>query len=64
MKKTTKASPAMSDDYILETKNSVILDLGKKVNFGDLRSHQQVRVLNTNGWVKSVLRMFDAAFGC
>ncbi|XP_049996157.1 myopalladin [Alexandromys fortis] len=41
MKKTTKASPAMSDDYILETKNSVILDLGKKVNFSDLRSHQQ-----------------------
>ncbi|XP_040588311.1 myopalladin isoform X3 [Mesocricetus auratus] len=41
MKKTTKAPQAMSDDYIRETKNSVILDLGKKVNFGDVRSHQQ-----------------------
>ncbi|KAL1771633.1 myopalladin isoform X1 [Sigmodon hispidus] len=41
MKKTTKAPQAMSDDYIRETKNSVILDLGKKVNFSDVRSHQQ-----------------------
>ncbi|XP_076413252.1 myopalladin isoform X2 [Peromyscus maniculatus bairdii] len=41
MKKTTKAPQAVSDDYIRETKNSVILDLGKKVNFGDVRSHQQ-----------------------
>ncbi|XP_060225412.1 myopalladin [Meriones unguiculatus] len=40
MKKTAKAQ-AVSDDYIRETKNSVILDLGKKVNFGDIRSHQQ-----------------------
>ena len=45
MKKTTKAPQAVSDDYIRETKNSVILDLGKKVNFGDVRSHQQVRPL-------------------
>ncbi|ERE89326.1 myopalladin isoform 1 [Cricetulus griseus] len=41
MKKTTKAPQTMSDDYIRETKNSVILDLGKKVNFSDVRSHQQ-----------------------
>ncbi|XP_051042778.1 myopalladin [Phodopus roborovskii] len=41
MKKSTKAPQAVSDDYIRETKNSVILDLGKKVNFGDVRSHQQ-----------------------
>ncbi|XP_008830877.1 myopalladin isoform X2 [Nannospalax galili] len=41
MKKTTKSSQATSDDYIRETKNAVILDLGKKMSFSDVRSHQQ-----------------------
>jgi hypothetical protein len=54
MKKTTKAPQAVSDDYIRETKNSVILDLGKKVNFGDVRSHQQVRPLKVR-WLDGIL---------
>ncbi|XP_051009118.1 myopalladin [Acomys russatus] len=41
MKRTAKVPHTVSDDYIREAKNSVILDLGKKVNFGDVRSHQQ-----------------------
>uniref|UniRef100_A0A8C6FY12 Myopalladin n=1 Tax=Moschus moschiferus TaxID=68415 RepID=A0A8C6FY12_MOSMO len=41
MKKNTKSSHPVSDDYIRETKNAVILDLGKKVNFSDVRSNQQ-----------------------
>uniref|UniRef100_I3LIB5 Myopalladin n=1 Tax=Sus scrofa TaxID=9823 RepID=I3LIB5_PIG len=41
MKKNTKSSQPVSDDYIRETKNAVILDLGKKMNFSDVRSNQQ-----------------------
>lgn len=63
MKKTTKAPQAVSDDYIRETKNSVILDLGKKVNFGDVRSHQQVRVSDSNGCFKDIT-LFDTVFEC
>nr|XP_044993728.1 myopalladin [Jaculus jaculus] len=41
MKKNHKPPPAVSDDYIRETKNAVILDLGKKMSFNDVRSNQQ-----------------------
>ncbi|XP_066205047.1 myopalladin [Saccopteryx leptura] len=41
MKKTTKSPQPVNDDYIRETKNAVILDLGKKMNFNDVRSNQQ-----------------------
>ncbi|XP_007938883.1 myopalladin [Orycteropus afer afer] len=41
MKKNTKSSQTVNNDYIRETKNAVILDLGKKMNFGDARSNQQ-----------------------
>ncbi|XP_010587468.2 myopalladin isoform X2 [Loxodonta africana] len=41
MKKNTKSPQPVNNDYILETKNTVILDLGKKMNFGDARSNQQ-----------------------
>ncbi|XP_012514007.1 PREDICTED: myopalladin [Propithecus coquereli] len=41
MKKSTKSSQPVNDDYIRETKNAVILDLGKKMNFSDVRSNQQ-----------------------
>ncbi|XP_063095653.1 myopalladin isoform X2 [Cavia porcellus] len=41
MKRNTKSSQPVSDDYIRETKNAVILDLGKKMSFGDVRSNQQ-----------------------
>uniref|UniRef100_A0A8C4FHS3 Myopalladin n=1 Tax=Catagonus wagneri TaxID=51154 RepID=A0A8C4FHS3_9CETA len=41
MKKNTKSSQPVNDDYIRETKNAVILDLGKKMNFSDVRSNQQ-----------------------
>lgn len=43
MKKTTRSSQPVTDDYIRETKNAVMLDLGKKVSFGDIRTNQQVR---------------------
>ena len=48
MKKNTKSSHPVSDDYIRETKNAVILDLGKKMNFSDVRSNQQVRRLGSD----------------
>ncbi|XP_032986952.1 myopalladin isoform X2 [Rhinolophus ferrumequinum] len=41
MKKNTKCPQPVNDDYIRETKNAVILDLGKKMNFNDVRSNQQ-----------------------
>ncbi|XP_042552408.1 myopalladin [Dipodomys spectabilis] len=41
MKKNTKSPQPVSDDYIRETKNAVILDLGKKMSFSDVRSNQQ-----------------------
>ncbi|KAM5245322.1 myopalladin isoform 3-T8 [Hipposideros larvatus] len=41
MKKNTKCPQPVNDDYIRETKNAVILDLGKKMNFSDVRSSQQ-----------------------
>lgn len=41
MKKNSKSSQPLSDDYIRETKNAVILDLGKKMSFSDVRSNQQ-----------------------
>ncbi|XP_003783665.1 myopalladin isoform X1 [Otolemur garnettii] len=41
MKKSTKSPQPVNDDYIRETKNAVILDLGKKMNFSDVRSNQQ-----------------------
>ncbi|XP_023571938.1 myopalladin [Octodon degus] len=41
MKRNTKSSQPLSDDYIRETKNAVILDLGKKTSFSDVRSSQQ-----------------------
>ncbi|KAM9197933.1 myopalladin [Dugong dugon] len=40
-KKNTKSPQPVNNDYILETKNAVILDLGKKKNFSDARSNQQ-----------------------
>ena len=48
MKKNTKSSHPVNDDYIRETKNAVILDLGKKMNFSDVRSNQQVRLLGSD----------------
>ncbi|XP_073097060.1 myopalladin isoform X3 [Manis javanica] len=41
MKKNAKSPQPVNDDYIRETKNAVILDLGKKMNFSDVRSNQQ-----------------------
>ncbi|XP_036918551.1 myopalladin-like, partial [Sturnira hondurensis] len=41
MKKSTKSPQPVNDDSIRETKNTVILDLGKKMNFSDVRSNQQ-----------------------
>ncbi|KAM5322115.1 myopalladin isoform 2-T2 [Glossophaga mutica] len=41
MKKNTKSPQPVNDDSIRETKNAVILDLGKKMNFSDVRSNQQ-----------------------
>ncbi|XP_058908643.1 myopalladin isoform X1 [Kogia breviceps] len=41
MKKHIKSSQPVNDDYIRETKNAVILDLGRKMNFSDVRSNQQ-----------------------
>ncbi|XP_004386460.1 myopalladin isoform X1 [Trichechus manatus latirostris] len=41
MKKNTKFPQPVNNDYILETKNAVILELGKKKNFSDARSNQQ-----------------------
>ncbi|XP_025706024.2 myopalladin [Callorhinus ursinus] len=41
MKKNTKSPQPVNDDFIRETKNAVILDLGKKMNFSDVRSNQQ-----------------------
>lgn len=49
MKKNTKSPQPVNDDYIREAKNAVILDLGKKVNFSDIRSNQQVRLLGSGG---------------
>lgn len=49
MKKHIKSSQPVNDDYIRETKNAVILDLGKKMNFSDVRSNQQVRLLGSDG---------------
>lgn len=48
MKKTTKSPQPVNDDYIRDTKNAVILDLGKKMNFSDVRSNQQVRLLSSD----------------
>uniref|UniRef100_A0A2K5BYB1 Myopalladin n=1 Tax=Aotus nancymaae TaxID=37293 RepID=A0A2K5BYB1_AOTNA len=36
-----KVSSPVNDDYIRETKNAVIRDLGKKINFSDVRPNQQ-----------------------
>lgn len=44
MKKNAKSPQPVNDDSIRETKNAVILDLGKKMNFSDVRSNQQVRL--------------------
>lgn len=52
MKKNTKSAQPVSDDYIREAKNAVILDLGKKMNFSDVRSNQQVRLLGSDGLLK------------
>jgi hypothetical protein len=52
MKKNTKSPQPVSDDYIRETKNAVILDLGKKMSFSDVRSNQQVRLLDSDGLMK------------
>ncbi|XP_075389962.1 myopalladin isoform X2 [Tenrec ecaudatus] len=41
LKKNTKSPQPINNDYIRETKNAVILDLGKKMNFSDTRSNQQ-----------------------
>ncbi|KAK1333717.1 hypothetical protein QTO34_006104 [Cnephaeus nilssonii] len=41
MKKNAKSPQPVNDDYIREAKNAVILDLGKKMNFSDVRSNQQ-----------------------
>ncbi|KAM5237084.1 myopalladin [Ctenodactylus gundi] len=40
-KKNTKSSQPVSDDHIRETKNAVIVDLGKRISFSDARSNQQ-----------------------
>lgn len=47
-KKNTKSPQPVNDDFIRETKNAVILDLGKKMNFSDVRSNQQVRFFCSN----------------
>lgn len=49
MKKNTKSPQPVNDDYIREAKNAVILDLGKKMNFSDVRSNQQVRLVGSGG---------------
>ncbi|XP_054995129.1 myopalladin [Sorex araneus] len=41
MKKNTKPAQPVNDDYIREAKNAVILDLGKKMNFSDVKLNQQ-----------------------
>ncbi|XP_045147603.1 myopalladin isoform X2 [Echinops telfairi] len=41
VKKNAKSPQPVNNDYIRETKNAVILDLGKKMNFSDTRSNQQ-----------------------
>ncbi|CAK6436348.1 unnamed protein product [Pipistrellus nathusii] len=41
MRKNAKSPQPMNDDYIREAKNAVIQDLGKKINFSDVRSNQQ-----------------------
>lgn len=48
MKKNTKSPQPVNDEYIRETKNAVILDLGKKMNFSDVKSNQQVRLLGSD----------------
>lgn len=61
MKKNTKSSQPVSDDYIRETKNAVILDLGKKMNFSDVRSNQQVRLLGSDGLLEFHCREYKFA---
>uniref|UniRef100_G7PDD2 Myopalladin n=1 Tax=Macaca fascicularis TaxID=9541 RepID=G7PDD2_MACFA len=41
VKKNTKSPQPVNDDHIRETKNAVIRDLGKKINFSDVRPNQQ-----------------------
>lgn len=48
MKKNTKSPQPVNDEYIRETKNAVILDLGKKMNFSDVKSNQQVRLMDSD----------------
>ena len=61
MKKNTKSSHPVNDDYIRETKNAVILDLGKKMNFSDVRSHQQVRLLGSDDLLEFHCREYKFA---
>lgn len=56
MKKNTKSPQPVNDDYIRETKNAVIQDLGKKMNFSDARSNQQVRLLHTMVYWNFIIR--------
>lgn len=48
MKKNTKPPQPVNDEYIRETKNAVIPDLGKKMNFSDVKSNQQVRLMDSD----------------
>ncbi|XP_049620513.1 myopalladin [Suncus etruscus] len=41
MKKNTKSAQPVNDNHIREAKNAVILDLGRKLNFSDVKSNQQ-----------------------
>lgn len=59
MKKNTKSPQPVNDDYIRETKNAVILDLGKKMNFSDVRSNQQVRLLGSNGLLEFQYKKYN-----
>lgn len=59
MKKNTKSPQPVNDDYIRETKNAVILDLGKKMNFSDVRSNQQVRLSVSNGLLEFHHKKFN-----
>lgn len=67
MKKNAKSPQPVNDDYIRETKNAVILDLGKKMNFSDVRSNQQVRLLGSDGLLGfhcKELILLNSVLGC
>lgn len=61
MKKNTKSSQPVNDEYIRESKNAVILDLGKKMNFSDVKTNQQVRLLGSDGLLELHCKEYNFA---